>query len=219
MALSWGHALQAMVYATTADHDYHGVTLVQLVGGLSSISNEISGQELVRELAVRLGRRLPLPARPGHPGVDRVARDALLAEPSIADALEAAARADIAVRRHRHPDPRLVGGDPRLAAASTRRGNAGFWAQQPVGDVAARYYNAERPARSAAPSTTASSPSPSRTCSRSPTSSASPTAGPRRPASSAPCAATSSTPSSATRALARSVLSDAGPRPATPEGS
>ena len=55
VALSWGHALQAMVYATTADQEHHRLTLVQLVGGLSSIRNEISGQELVRELAVRLG--------------------------------------------------------------------------------------------------------------------------------------------------------------------
>ena len=39
---------------TTADHDY-AAHLVQLVGGLSSISNEISGPELVRELASRLG--------------------------------------------------------------------------------------------------------------------------------------------------------------------
>ncbi len=54
VALSWGHALQSMVYATTSEHEFHRISLVQLVGGLSSISNEISGQELVRELAVRL---------------------------------------------------------------------------------------------------------------------------------------------------------------------
>jgi DNA-binding transcriptional regulator LsrR (DeoR family) len=54
VALSWGHALQAMVYATTTDLEHTGLNLVQLVGGLSAIRNEISGQELVRELAVRL---------------------------------------------------------------------------------------------------------------------------------------------------------------------
>ena len=68
VALSWGHALQSMVYATTSDQEHHRLTLVQLVGGLSSIRNEISGQELVRELAVRLGagyRFLHAPADAG----------------------------------------------------------------------------------------------------------------------------------------------------------
>ena len=95
MALSWGHALQAMVYATTADHEFHRLTLAQLVGGLSSISNEISGQELVRELAVRLGaeyRFLHAPATLES----TTSRHALMAEPSIVPALDDAGRADIA---------------------------------------------------------------------------------------------------------------------------
>ena len=95
VALSWGHALQSMVYATTADHEFHRISLVQLVGGLSSISNEISGQELVRELAVRLNaeyRFLHAPATLESAG----SRDALLAEPSIRAALAEACRADLA---------------------------------------------------------------------------------------------------------------------------
>ena len=32
VALSWGHALQSMVYATTSDLEFHGLNLVQLVG-------------------------------------------------------------------------------------------------------------------------------------------------------------------------------------------
>lgn len=140
VALSWGHALQSMVYATSGDDTHSGVTLVQLVGGLSSIRNEISGQELVRELAVRLGagyRFLHAPATLES----RIARDALLSETSIADALQAATRADLAV----------VGiGTPTLGSSSAildalRLEDAdreAFWAQQPVGDVAARYYTA-----------------------------------------------------------------------------
>ena len=140
VAISWGHALQAMVYATTADQQFHDLKLVQLVGGLSSISNEISGQELVRELAVRLGadyRFLHAPATVESAAV----RDALLGEPTIADALTEASRADLAV----------VGiGTPTLGSSAailadlcrTKKDRDTFWAAEPVGDIAARYYDA-----------------------------------------------------------------------------
>jgi DNA-binding transcriptional regulator LsrR (DeoR family) len=141
VAISWGHALQSMVYATTSDQAYHQLSLVQLVGGLSAIRNEISGQELVRELAVRLGaqyRFLHAPATVESPGV----RKALLAEPSIAHALAEAARADLAV----------VGvGTPTHGSSAaildsmtlTEAERTTFWAARPAGDIAARYYDAE----------------------------------------------------------------------------
>jgi DNA-binding transcriptional regulator LsrR (DeoR family) len=140
VALSWGHALQSMVYATTSDHAYHRVALVQLVGGMSAISNEISGQELVRELAVRIGaeyRLLHAPATVESPAV----REALMAEPSVARALAESARADLAI----------VGiGTPSLGSSAavldsmslTDEDRATFWAAEPAGDVAARYYDA-----------------------------------------------------------------------------
>jgi DNA-binding transcriptional regulator LsrR (DeoR family) len=140
VALSWGHSLQSMVYATTAEQEHHRVTLVQLVGGLSSISNEISGQELVRELAVRLGaeyRFLHAPAT-----LESVtSRDALLAEPSISAALDDANKADIA----------FIGiGTPTHGSSSaileslnlSKEERDEFWAHEPVVDVAARYYTA-----------------------------------------------------------------------------
>ncbi len=138
VALSWGHALQSMVYATTADLDHQGLNLVQLVGGLSAIRNEISGQELVRELAVRLGagyRFLHAPATLES----STSREALLAEPSIADALRAARRADLAI----------VGiGVPTHGSSGaildslnlTKDERTAFWDAKPVGDIAARYY-------------------------------------------------------------------------------
>jgi DNA-binding transcriptional regulator LsrR (DeoR family) len=139
VAISWGHALQSAVYATTSDQPFHELTLVQLVGGLSAINNEISGQELVRELAVRLGatyRFLHAPATVDSPGV----RQALMAEPSIADAVAEAGRADLAV----------VGiGTPTLGSSaaildSMRLSDAerqAFWDAKPAGDIAARYYD------------------------------------------------------------------------------
>lgn len=139
VALSWGHALQSMVYATNDDL-HTGITLVQLVGGLSSIRNEISGQELVRELALRLNagyRVLHAPATLES----SVARDALLAETSIADALDAATRADLAVvgiGTPAHGSSSAILDSLRLDKSEVDA----FWAQQPVGDVAARYYGA-----------------------------------------------------------------------------
>ncbi len=138
VALSWGHALQSMVWATTSDRD-HQAQLVQLVGGLSSIANEVSGQELVRELASRLGasyRYLHAPAVLAAPE----SRQAFLAEQSISQALEAARTADIA----------FVGiGTPTHGSSSAildaldlnADQEEAFWSQQPVGDIAARYFD------------------------------------------------------------------------------
>jgi DNA-binding transcriptional regulator LsrR (DeoR family) len=139
VAISWGHALQSMVYATTSDHAYHQLRLVQLVGGLSAIRNEISGQELVRELAVRLGAQYRFLHAPAT--VDSLAvRTALLAEPSIADALAEAARADLAVvgvGTPNHGSSAAILDSMRLADAE----RASFWDEHPVGDIAARYYD------------------------------------------------------------------------------
>jgi DNA-binding transcriptional regulator LsrR (DeoR family) len=139
VALSWGHALQAMVYAATADHDY-AVNLVQLVGGLSSVTNEISGQELVRELAVRLGASYRLLHAPATLG-STTAAATLLAEPTISASLDDARHADIA----------FVGiGTPASGSSAAILGSlnltadeeTAFWAANPVGDLAARYYDA-----------------------------------------------------------------------------
>ena len=141
VAISWGHALQSMVYATTSDQAYHQLSLVQLVGGLSAIRNEISGQELVRELAVRLGaqyRFLHAPATVESASV----REAFLAEPSIADALAEAARADLAVvgiGTPTHGSSAAILDSMTLTDAE----RTAFWDARPVGDIAARYYDAE----------------------------------------------------------------------------
>lgn len=140
VALSWGRSLQAMVWATRTEREYD-LDLVQLVGGLSSISNEISGQELVRELAARLGspgyRYLHAPATLGS----REARDALLTEASISQTLDVARGADLAfvgVGTPSHGSSAAILQSLDLSARTLKR----FWDQQPVGDVAARYFDA-----------------------------------------------------------------------------
>lgn len=139
VALSWGQALQAMVYATTADHDY-AVTLVPLVGGLSSVMNEISGQELVRELAVRLGATYRLLHAPAALG-SSAAQAALMSEPSIAAALADARSADIAfvgIGTPSHGSSSAILSSLNLSPEDEKA----FWGASPVGDVAARYYDA-----------------------------------------------------------------------------
>lgn len=70
-----------MVWATTTKRQ-HPVELVQLVGGLGSIDDEISGQELVREPANRLGAT----------GCHNFHAPAVLSSPRARDALLPTAR-------------------------------------------------------------------------------------------------------------------------------
>lgn len=141
VALSWGTALQAMVWAVQTDRPY-AVQLAQLVGGLSSIRNEISGLELVRELSVRLGgshvHYLHAPATL----TSHEARDCLLAETSVAQALEQGRRADIAfvgIGTPAHGSSSAVLESLGLSESEARD----FWSRRPVGDVAARYVDAQ----------------------------------------------------------------------------
>ncbi len=140
VALSWGRALQTMVWQTTADHDY-AVELVPLVGGLSAVDNEVSGHELVRELASRLGatyRYLHAPATL----TTAEAREALANEQSIDQALSQARRADIAfvgIGSPAHGSSAAI----LSALALDDDERAQFWKSEPVGDIAARYFDAD----------------------------------------------------------------------------
>lgn len=141
VALSWGTALQAMVWAVRSERPY-AVQLAQLVGGLSAIRNEISGLELVRELSVRLGAShvhyLHAPAT----FTSRRARESLLAETAVAQALDRARRADLAfvgIGTPAHGCSSALLESLRLSESELRD----FWARGPVGDVAARYVDAQ----------------------------------------------------------------------------
>lgn len=138
VALSWGTALQAMVWSVTARHPYH-VDVVQLVGGLSAIKSQVTGQELVRELAARLGatyRYLHAPALLQS----TEAAQALMNERSVKDALDAARRCDVAV-----VGVGSVGtGSSQALVESLQLSDeerAEFEGQHPVGDICARFFD------------------------------------------------------------------------------
>jgi DNA-binding transcriptional regulator LsrR (DeoR family) len=140
LGLSWGRSLQAVVSAVSVDEPRQ-LEVVPLMGGLPTASSAVAGQELVRELAGRLGatyRRLEGPALLRS----EKARDALLAEPSIAAVLAQARSADIA----------LVGvGSVGLGSsvqvleglALSPAEREAFRAQNPVGDTCCRFFDAE----------------------------------------------------------------------------
>lgn len=95
IGLSWGTSILAAVNALpwTPLPDCRAV---QLLGGLGLPESDIHGAELVRRVAQRLS------CRPRHiqaPGIvpDRSVRDALLADPQVADTLELGRNADIAI--------------------------------------------------------------------------------------------------------------------------
>ncbi|MQA10626.1 MAG: sugar-binding transcriptional regulator [Pseudonocardiaceae bacterium] len=138
IGVSWGRTLQAVVQHVP---DFGGldIEVVPLVGGLSSVDSEITGEELVRDLAGRLGGRFQRLHAPALLTSD-TGRDVLLAEPTIASALAAAREVSVA----------LVGigsfGTGSSAAivdalnlSDTER--ARFDATKPAGDVCARFFD------------------------------------------------------------------------------
>ncbi len=137
VAMSWGHTLQSMVWAVATDRDYN-VQVVQLVGGMSAIANEISGHELVRELSARLGATYRIMHSPATFS-STAARDVMLAEPSIAAGLQVARNAHVAFVGIGTPHHGSSAKVLESLALSPEESDA-FWRARPVGDVAARYY-------------------------------------------------------------------------------
>ncbi|WP_128379462.1 sugar-binding transcriptional regulator [Streptomyces cavernae] len=138
IALSWGRTLQAMVRAVHAERPLPAEVL-PLVGGLSSVASEIMGEELVRDLADRLGatfRRLHAPALLET----KASRDTLLTEPAISSVLGAGRKASLAFVG---VGAAGVGSSAALIDSLRlgRRDRAAFERARPVGDICARYFD------------------------------------------------------------------------------
>lgn len=138
LGLSWGTSLQAVVSAVSVEQP-RSVELVPLIGGVSSVETLVTPQELVRELAKKLGATYHYLHGPAllH---SQTARDALLAEPSVSGALARAHCADIA----------MVGiGTVGIGSSSriiddlglTPEERKAFLAQAPVGDTCCRFFD------------------------------------------------------------------------------
>lgn len=138
LAVSWGRSVQEIVWAVTAERSVD-VEIVQLVGGLSPVASSPSGQEIVRELATRLGahyRYLHAPAV-----LDRSEAAAALAKDrSIAEALEAARESDLAlvgVGAVGHGSSQVILEQMRLSSAEREE----FLAADLAGDICGRFFD------------------------------------------------------------------------------
>ncbi|WP_262700734.1 MULTISPECIES: sugar-binding transcriptional regulator [Streptomyces] len=138
MSLSWGRTLQAMVRAVPSEQDL-AVEILPLVGGLSSVASEITGEELVRELADRLGtsyQRLHAPALLET----KASRDILMSEPPIHSVLDAGRKSSVSF-----VGIGAVGVGSSAAIMQSLhlsdRDRAAFEAARPVGDVCARFFD------------------------------------------------------------------------------
>jgi DNA-binding transcriptional regulator LsrR (DeoR family) len=138
LALSTGTTLQATV-AATSFHESRMVEVVPLVGALCMSPSHVSGEELVRDMARRLGgtyRYLHAPAAFGS----HATLEALLEEPSIMAVLDRAATADVAVVGL----GRVGAGSSQQLLSALRLTSAeldAFRAREPVGDVCCRFYD------------------------------------------------------------------------------
>lgn len=139
VGVSWGRTLQAVVRQVPGGGGLNA-EVVPLVGGLSSVDREITGEELVRDLAARLGgrfRRLHAPALLTTPA----SRQILLDEPAVQEALTAAEQVGIAlVGIGSHG----VGSSAAIvdALALDAREREEFERRRPVGDLCARFFDA-----------------------------------------------------------------------------
>jgi DNA-binding transcriptional regulator LsrR (DeoR family) len=140
IAMSWGELLQAFVASVTPTV-MSSTEVVQLVGGVSARASFITGQELVREFATRIGatyRYMHAPAAFGTAS----ARRAMSEEQTIVEALTAARNADLALVG--------IGGVRRGSSAAilqavgaTDDELAEFDRAGPVGDIAGRFFDAD----------------------------------------------------------------------------
>lgn len=142
VGVSWGRAVQATVDAVRTDHE-HDLTVLPLLGGTTALGpdqgHDVSGQELVRRLAGRLGASYRLLHAPATLGSSAACR-ALLAEPAIAETLAAARDVDVALVGIGTPDE---GSSAAVVAGATLDPVEArdFWAHEPVGDLAGRFFD------------------------------------------------------------------------------
>ena len=143
ITISWGSTLLGMVnalYANATRSDVEGLTVVQGLGGLGDPTDEVHAADLTRRLARILGGQAVLMPAPGAAGT-LAAREALMADPHVQQALEQASRANLAV---------MGIGAPRPDSVLIRHGNIIQWEelaalqqQGAAGDINLRYFDSD----------------------------------------------------------------------------
>jgi DNA-binding transcriptional regulator LsrR (DeoR family) len=137
LALTWGSTLRAVVDAL-ALRDWPEMRVVQSLGGLGRPDADVYGADLVQRTARALGARARILSAPGIVP-SREVRDALLADPQIADTLSLAAHADIALVGIGRPTSNSVVRRSRILAEETV---AELTALGAVGDIGLCFFDA-----------------------------------------------------------------------------
>lgn len=106
ISLTWGGTLLAVVDALPTQQ-WPEMRIIQALGGLGQPEAEVYGADLVHRMAGALGARPRSLAAPGIVASTMV-RDALMADPHIAETLAMGAEADIAVVGIGKPGPESV---------------------------------------------------------------------------------------------------------------
>jgi len=138
VALSWGTAVLSVVDAL-GPLDLPEVRVVQLIGGLGELEANTHGADLVRRLAQGLGAKPRLIHAPGIVK-DQVVREALVKDPQVADTLDLAGRADVALVGIGAFEP----GSTLLSSANTLTSSEveELKARGVVGDIALQFFDA-----------------------------------------------------------------------------
>lgn len=139
VALSWGTAVLSVVNALPP-LDLPDVRVVQFLGGLGELEAETHGAELARRMAQAFGAKPRLIHAPGIVK-DKIIRDALVMDPQVADTLELAGRADVALVGIGALEP----GSTLLSNGSTLTPEevADLKAHGVAGDIALQFFNTD----------------------------------------------------------------------------
>ncbi len=136
--LSWGSTLLAVVDAL-APQNLPELRVVQMLGGLGRLESETYGADLTMRMAQTLGARMRLLPSPGIVS-SKLVRDALLQDVNIAETLQLAARADLALVGIGSP---MVGSVILDAGILNESELAELKALGAVGDIALRFFDGD----------------------------------------------------------------------------
>ncbi|MGL4651660.1 MAG: sugar-binding transcriptional regulator [Caldilineaceae bacterium] len=138
VAISWGSTLLAIIENLTPQN-LPDLRVVQMLGGLGSAEAETYGADLALRMATTLGARMRHFPSPGIV-TSPVVREALLQDANVADTLQLAARANLAVVGIGTPAPNTV---MRQAGILTDDEIADLTELGAVGDIALRFFDAD----------------------------------------------------------------------------
>lgn len=136
LSISWGTTLLAVVEALSFQNWPH-MKVVQMLGGLGRPESETYGADLVHRMAQAFGARPRMIPAPGIVN-SKLVRDALLANPQIADTLALAAQADVALVGIGRPIPGSV---VMQSGILTEEELIQLEIQGGVGDIALRFFD------------------------------------------------------------------------------